>query len=117
MLIHIFLDIAGKNYSVIVNYAIKARQLNHTTVIYVLDVELLDGGKTNNYWWIRFLVSSIETFSMSFHKFLKKFIRRVLITDSVLSYIGAFELIVFQNTIDKLDFPQQQQTDRNILRN
>ena len=53
---------------------------------------------------------------MSFHNFLEKFFRRVLITDSVLSSIGAFELMVFQNRIDKLDFPQQQQTDLNILR-
>ena len=53
---------------------------------------------------------------MSFHEFLEKFIWRVLITDSVLSSIGAYELIVFQNRIDKLNFSQQQQTDLNILR-
>ena len=54
---------------------------------------------------------------MSFHDFLEKFIRKVLITDSVLSSIGAFELMVFQNRINQLDFPQQQQqTDLNIFR-
>ena len=98
------------------DYTIKARQLNPTTVIYVADVELLDGGKTNDQWCIRFLVPIIEAFSMSFHDFLKKFIQRVLITDSVLSSIGAFELMVFQHKIDQLDFPKQQQTDLNILK-
>ena len=83
--------------------------------MYVLDVELLDGGKTKDHWCIRFLVAIIEAFSMTFHEFLEKFIRRVLITDSVLSSIGAFEL-VFQNRIDQLDFPQQQQTALNILK-
>ena len=53
---------------------------------------------------------------MSFHNFLEKFIRKVLITDSVLCTIGAFEQMVFQNRIDQLDFCQQQQTDLHILR-
>ena len=44
--IHIGFGHCGKKtISVIVNYTIKARQLNPTTVIYVLDVELLDGAK------------------------------------------------------------------------
>ena len=33
-----------KTISVIVYYSIKARQINFTTVIYVVDVELIDGG-------------------------------------------------------------------------
>ena len=53
---------------------------------------------------------------MSFHDFLEKFIRRVQITDSVFSSIGAFELMVFQYRIDQLDLSQQQQTAINILR-
>ena len=115
--IHIgFRHCGKKTISVIVDYTIKARQLNPTTVIYVANVELFDGGKTNDHWCIRFLVPTIEAFSMSFHNFLEKFIRKVLITDSVLSSIGAFELMVFQNRIDQLDFHQQQQTDLNILR-
>ena len=115
--IHIgFRHCGKKTISVIVDYTIKARQLNPTTVISVADVELLDGGETKDHWCICFLDPIIETFSMSFHDFLEKFIRRVLITDSVLSSIGAFELMVFQNRIDQLDFPQQQQTDLNILR-
>ena len=77
------------------DYTIKARQLNPTTVIYVLDVDLLDGGECKNHWCIRILVPIGVACSTSFHDFLEKFIRRVLITDSVLSSIGAFELIVF----------------------
>ena len=49
-----------KTISVIVDYTIKARQLNPTTVIYVLDVDLLDGGESKNHWCIRFLVSISE---------------------------------------------------------
>ena len=33
-----------KTISVIVDYTTKSRQLNPTTVIYAVDVELLDGG-------------------------------------------------------------------------
>ena len=36
---------------------------------------------------------------VSFHDFLDRFIRKVLITDFVLSYIGAFELMEFKNKI------------------
>ena len=40
------LDIVEKkNISVIVDYSINARQLNSTTVIYVLDVDFLDRGE------------------------------------------------------------------------
>ena len=98
------------------DYTSKARQLNSTTVIYVFDVELLDGGEINNHWCIRFLVPISEACSTSFHDFLEKFIRRVLITDSVLSSINAVELMVFQNRMDQLDFPKQQQTTLDILR-
>ena len=117
MSIHIgFRHCGKKTISVIVDYTIKARQLNPTTVIYVADVDLLDGGKTKDHWCIRFLVPIIEAFNMSFHDFLEKFIRRVLITDFVLSFISAFKLMVFQNRIDQLDFSEQEQTNLNILR-
>ena len=39
-----------------------------------------------------------------------------LITDSVLSSIIAFELMVIQNRIDQLDFTKQQQTKLDMLR-
>ena len=115
--IHInFRHCGKKTISVIVDYTIKARQINPITVIYVVDVELLDGGEIKNHWCIRFLVPISETCSTSFHDFLEKFIRRVLITDSVLISIGAFELIVFQNRIDQLDFPDQHHTALNMLK-
>ena len=45
--IHIGVRHCGKNtISVIVDYTIKSRELNPTTVIYVVDVELIDGGET-----------------------------------------------------------------------
>ena len=115
--IHIgFRHCGKKTISVIVDYTIKARQLNPTTVIYVIDVDLFDGGEIKNHWCIRFLVPISEACSTSFRDFLEKFIRRVLITDSILSSIGAFELMVFQNRMDQLDFPKQQQTALDMLR-
>ena len=115
--IHIgFRHCGKKTISVIVDYSIKARQINPTTVIYVVDVEPLDGGEIKNHWCIRFLVPISEACSTSFHDFLEKFIRRVLITDSVLSSIGAFELMVFQNRMDQLDYPNQQHTALDMLK-
>ena len=105
-----------KTISVIVDDTIKARQLNPTTVNYVLDVDFLNGGKCKNHWCILFLVPISEACSTSFHDFLEKFSRRVLITDSVLSSIGAFELMLFQNRIDQLDFHKQRQTALDMLR-
>ena len=82
--IHIgFRHCGTKTISVIVNYTIKSRQLIPTTVIYVVDVELIDGGNTKYHSCIRFLVPTIEAFRKSFHDFLEKFIGRVLITDFV----------------------------------
>ena len=52
---------------------------------------------------------------MSFHNFLDRFIRKVLMTDSVLSSIGAFELMEFKNKISQIDF-QQKQTLLQILK-
>ena len=98
------------------NYSIKARQINSTTVIYVVNVEMLDGGEIKNHWCIRFLVPISDACSTSFHDFSEKFIRRVLITDPVLSFIGAFELMMFQNRIDQLDFLDQQHTALDMLK-
>ena len=105
-----------KTISVIVDYTIIARQINPTTVIYVLDVDLLDGGESKNHWCKRFCVPISEACSTSFHDFLEKFIRRVLITDSVLSSVGACKLMVFQKRMDQLDFPNQQPTALSMLR-
>ena len=77
------------------DYTIKSKQLNPTTVIFVINVELLDGGEVTNQWCIRFLVPITEVSYVTFHDFLDRVIRKVLITDSVLSLIGAFELIKF----------------------
>ena len=106
-----------KTISVIIDYTVKARQLNPTTVIYVLDVELLDGGKIKYHWCVRFLVPISEPCSTSFHDFMETFIRRVFITEPVLSFIGAFELIMFQNKIDQLDFLDTQHTAIDMLKN
>ena len=63
-----------------------------------------------------FLTSSSRHAVRRSTSFLEKFIRKVLITDPVLSSIGAFELMVFQNRIDQLDFPDQQHTALDMLK-
>ena len=97
------------------DYIIKSKQLNPTTVIFVVNVELLDGGEVKNQWCIRFLVPITEASHVSFHDFLDRFIRKVLITDSVLRSIGAFELMKFKIKINQIEF-QQKQTSLHILK-
>ena len=114
--IHIGFRHCGKRtISVIVDYSIKSRQLNPTTVNFVINVELLDGGEVKNQWFLRFLVPITEASHVSFHNFLDRFIRKVLITDSVLSSIGSFELMEFKNNISQIDF-KKKQTSIDILK-
>ena len=101
---------------IIVDYKIKTRQTNFTTVIYVVIIELLDAGEITKDQYIRFLVPVSGAFRQSFDDYLKHFIRTVLITDSVLSSIGAFELIAFKTSIDQLYFCYQQQTSLKNLK-
>ena len=115
--IHIGFKHCGRKInSINVDYTIKTRQINFTTVIYAVNVDLLNAGEITEDWYIRFLVPDSEAFGQSFEDFLEQFIRTVLITDSVLSSIGAYELTAFQNSIDQLDFVNQQQTLLNNLK-
>ena len=115
--IHICFRYCGKKtISVIVDYTIKAWQLNSITVIYLVDIKLLDESEIKNRLCIRFLVPISEACTTSFHYFLETFIRKVLITNFVLSSINAFELMMFQNKMDQLDLPKQQQTALDIYR-
>ena len=115
--IHIgFKNFGKKTNSIIVDQTIKSRQINFTTVIYVVNVELLDAGECTKDWYIRFLVPVSAAFHQLFDDFLENFICTVLITDSVLSSIGADEVMAFQNSIEQVDFVHQQQTMLNNLK-
>ena len=105
-----------KTISAIVDYTIKSRQLNPTTVIYVVDVELLDGGKVKIIGVYVFLYPPSNPSVSNSTIFWKNSFERVLITNAVLRSIGAFELMKFQNRIKQLDFSKQQQTALNIFR-
>ena len=73
--IHIgFRHCGKKTISVIVYYTINGRQLNPTTINYVLDVDLLDGCKIKNHWFKRVIVPISEACSTSFHNVFEKFI-------------------------------------------
>ena len=113
--IHIGFRHCGKRtISVIVDYSIMRIQHNPTTVIFVINVELLDGGKLKINGFYVFSYPS-PRIPMSFHNFLDRFIRKVVITDSVLSSIGAFELMECKNKISQIDF-KQNQTSLQILK-
>ena len=60
-----------RTISVIVDYSIKSRQLNPTTVIFVINVELIDGGEVKNQWFLSFLVP-ITKASLVFPQFSGK---------------------------------------------
>ena len=53
---------------------------------------------------------------MSFFNFLQNFICKVFVTDDVLSFIGAPELMEFQNKINQLYFEQDQEAALNSVR-
>ena len=82
----------------------------------MVNVELLDAGECTKDWYIRFLVPVSAAFHQLFDDFLENFICTVLITDSVLSSIGADEVMAFQNSIEQVDFVHQQQTMLNNLK-
>ena len=114
--IHIgFKHCGKKTISVIGYYTINSRQLNPTTVIVVVNVELLDLGEVKNQWSIRFLGLITEASHVSFHNFQDRVNRKILITDSVLRSIKAFELIKLKHKISQIDF-QQKQTSLHILK-
>ena len=97
-----------KTISFVVNYKFRSKQLNSKTVIFVVNAELIDGGKVKNQWYIRVFVPITKASLVSFYNFLDRFIQKVLITNFVLSSIGAFVLIKFINKINQIDFKQQQ---------
>ena len=84
------------------------RLINYNTVFYVMEIDLFDVKCNVRQWIIRFLVF---TYSMrtSFLNVFQNFIRKVLVTDDVLSSFGALELIEFQNKINQLYFYQYQE--------
>ena len=95
-----------RTISVFVDYKIKSRQLNPTTVIFVVHVKLLDVGEVKNQWWKRFLVLITDATYVTFHDYLDRFNRKVFITDFVLNSIGAFDRKEFKSMISKIAFQQ-----------
>ena len=67
-------------------------------------------------WIIRFLVPISNSMITSFFNFLQNFICKVFVTDDVLSFIGAPELMEIQNQINQLYFKQDQEAALNSFR-
>ena len=97
-------------------YTINALQINLSTFIYAVGVTVVDGNKNKDQWVLRFLVLISNHLRYSFITFLQRLIRTVIITDSVLYSIGAFELIKFQNKLDQHDNTVQEKAELDDLR-
>ena len=67
-------------------------------------------------WIIRLLVHTFYFMRIFFVNFLQHFFRNVFVTDDVLLFIGAPELIEFKNQIDQLDYYQDQEAALDRLR-
>lgn len=96
-----------KEVPINVKYTLKGRQINFSTDIIAVGIVLLDGNVIKNHWCLRLLIPFHYSSSQSF-LFLESFIRTVLITDSVLYSIGAFEPMRFQNKIEDHALHQQE---------
>ena len=87
-----------------------------TTVFYVVEINLLNERCNMRQWIIRFLIPLSHSMKMSFFNFLQNFIGKVFVTDDVLCFIGAPELMEFQNKINQLYFELDQEASLNSVR-
>ena len=99
-----------------VKYIIKGRQINFTTNIVAVAIDLLDGKLIKNHWCLRLLVPIRYSSSQAFILFVQSFIRTVFITVDVLYSIGALELMKFQNKIEDYDLCQEAKSTLDNLR-
>ena len=95
------------NIAIKVKYIFKSRQINFLTVINAVSIDLIYGNNIKNHWFLWLLVPVHHLSSQYFIIFLERFIKTVLITDSVLYSIGALELMNFQNRIEDHDLSEQ----------
>ena len=75
-------QIGKEKITIKVKYTIKGRQINYSTDIYAVEIDLYDGENIKNHWCHRILVPIIYSSSYAFHSFVEKFIKTVLITVS-----------------------------------
>ena len=82
-----------------------------------MSIDLIDGNDIKNHWILWLLVPVHHSSSQYFILLLERFIKSVLITDSVLYSIGALELMKFQNKIDYHDLSEQEKETLENIRN
>ena len=105
------------NIAIKVKYIIKRSQIHFSTVINAVSIDLIDGNDIKNHWFLWLLVPVHHSSSQYFILFLERFIKTVLITDSVLYSIGALELMKFQNRIEDHDLSEQEKATLEDIRN
>ena len=82
-----------------------------------MSIDLIDDNDIKNHWFLWLLVPVYYSSSQYFILFLERFIKTVLITDSVLYSIGALELMKFQNRIKDHDLSGQEKATLEDIRN
>ena len=97
------LDITKNTMTSIMEFTIQTRQLNLTTLINLDNVKRFDGNVTNNNWCFRYFLPIIKHFSRSFYDFLEKLLKISPNYRFSFCSIGAFKLMFFHNTVNKLD--------------
>ena len=75
-----------------------------------------NGKDIKNHLSLRFLVLNKHSLSLSFILFLQRFIRDVIITDSVLTSISAFNMMKFQNKFQDYDLSHEENAKINNLK-
>ena len=105
------------NIAIKVKYILKCRQINFSTVINAVSIDLIDGNDIINHWVLWLLVPVHHSSSQYFRLFWERFIKTVLITDSVLYSIGALELMKFQNRIEDHHLSEQEKATLEDIRN
>ena len=97
-------------------YILKGRPINFTTNILALAIDLLDGKDIKNHWNLRVLVPNKNSSTQLFILSLESFIRDVIIIDSVLNSICAFNLMKFQNKFKDHDLSKEENARLDNLR-
>ena len=82
-----------------------------------MSIDLIDGNDIKNHWVLWLLVPVNYSSSQYFRLFLERFIKTVIITDSVLYSIGALELMKFQNKIEDHDLSEKEKATLEDIRN
>ena len=105
-----------KEIPIRVKYLLKRRPINLTIDIVAVSINLLEGKNIKKNCSLWFLVPNKHSLSQSIILLLHSIIRVVIITDFVLKFICAFNLIKFQNKFKYHKLSQEKNAKLDNLR-